>query len=52
MCNRSCLMDACECPRIRKCSCESIRAYTEACSREGIAIAWNEKEHCRSTAQI
>nr|CAB3225931.1 BMP-binding endothelial regulator protein [Phallusia mammillata] len=45
----SCLTDSCECPRHKRCSCESIRAYTSACARQGVTIKWNEKKHCRKS---
>ena len=42
------MTDVCECPRNRKCSCESIRAYTAACFRQGVKLKWEEAYHCRS----
>ncbi|CAK8674391.1 BMP-binding endothelial regulator protein-like [Clavelina lepadiformis] len=44
---RSCMTDSCGCPRNRKCSCESVRAYAAACARRGVKVTWDEYQHCQ-----
>ncbi|XP_076822786.1 BMP-binding endothelial regulator protein-like isoform X2 [Clavelina lepadiformis] len=44
---RSCLTDTCECPRARKCACEAIKAYTDACARRSVAITWKRQLYCK-----
>ncbi|CAH1788161.1 unnamed protein product [Owenia fusiformis] len=44
---KSCTTDVCDCPRGKKCVCESVRAYARACEREGVNLGdWESKTKC------
>nr|XP_026695387.1 BMP-binding endothelial regulator protein isoform X2 [Ciona intestinalis] len=49
---KSCLTDVCSCPPTRKCACESIKAYTSSCAREGVHLTWNKRSHCKTTTNV
>ncbi|KAK3591666.1 hypothetical protein CHS0354_040579 [Potamilus streckersoni] len=42
----SCVTDMCDCPDNKVCECESFKAYSNACSREGIFIRWEQHSEC------
>ncbi|XP_072034927.1 BMP-binding endothelial regulator protein-like [Amphiura filiformis] len=43
---RSCLTDACECPKKKLCACEAIEAYTRECRRQGVQIDYSPNKAC------
>ncbi|KAK2178861.1 hypothetical protein NP493_524g02010 [Ridgeia piscesae] len=43
---RSCITDMCDCPRWKRCSCESLTAYSRQCHRVGIDVRWRQLGHC------
>lgn len=48
----SCVTDTCECPKGKRCECESFRAYARACAQNDIHINWEAEAPCAGTQTI
>lgn len=42
----------CECPKGKRCECESFRAYARICAQENIHISWEDRAPCSGKHNI